>query len=315
MKRSVIALLIVALLCTTGFALAEDAGIAAEDFYLMLITGPGQLSESWHQMTGFQGLACKPEDFAALIKKTMDFSDPVGSNLRYHEALSSLGFSLEGEMGWFFEGYPSAVEILRYGDVPSIDGQQSLSIVLLRMGGYRMLAVFLRDDAGWRLTDWLYADDFGIEDTAYIPLLTRDDGSPGAWLLMEAVGHGTGCYVLIEQWYNVFTGVYEVKYEREGWDNIGMGDGGSYWYALLMDMPVKDMKLPAALPFTRWTSCFWMNGDTNAADAMKELARHITTGQYAYDESTASYALRDWAVIVDAVAPSPATGFFLEPGF
>ena len=208
--------------------------------------------------------------------------------------------------------YPSAVEILRYDDVLSIGGSKTLSIVLLKMGGYRMLAIFLRDDAGWRLTDWLHTDDFGIEDTSHIPLMTRDDGSPGAWLLMEAIGHGTGCYLLIEEWYNVFTGQYEVKYEREGWDNTGMGDTGSYWSASLLDMPIAEMKLPAALPFTRWTSFFQMDYDTQA---IEEIVRHITTGQYVYDESIASYSLQDWTVIEDANAPSPATEFFQERVF
>ena len=156
------------------------------------------------------------------------------------------------------------------------------------------------------MTDWLSVDDFGIEDTSYIPLLTRDDGSPGAWLLIKDIGHGSGVYLLIEQWYNVLTSKFEVRYEREGWDNIGMGDKESYWYATVMDMPVEDMKLPAILPFTKWTSFLQMEFDTYTVD---ELLRHTATGQYVYDEATASYSLRDWTVKEDDNAPSPATEF------
>ena len=70
------------------------------------------------------------------------FSDESYS--RYVEALSSLGLQIEDEAAYFFEGVPTSVETIQYGDVLSIDGHQSLSIVLTRMGGYRLLAVFCK---------------------------------------------------------------------------------------------------------------------------------------------------------------------------
>jgi len=76
-----------------------------------------------------------------------------------------------------------------------------------------------------------------------------------------------------------------------------------------MDMPIEDMKLPEILPFTRWTSFSQMDFDTYAID---ELAQHTTTGQYVYDESTASYSLRDWTVKEDVDTPNPATEYLYE---
>lgn len=177
----------------------------------------------------------------------------------------------------------------------------------MHMGGYRILAVFLEDSKGWRLTDCLSVDDFGIEDTSHIPLMTRDDGSPGAWLGIETIGHGTGVYWLFEEWYNVFAGAYEVIYSREGWDNIAHGHEGGYYETVLTHMSIEDNALPAMLPFTTWKSLLLMRFNDNATE---EITRHVITGLYVYDAATATYSLQERVVREDADAPSPASEFF-----
>lgn len=308
MKKTIaILLLMLMLTAMLGVGLSEER--PGEDYYLMFVEGRENSQESsLRQTTAFDGLSCSPEDFKAAIKSSIDYNNPDEDGHRFHAALTALGFPMGDEaMQIFFSGYPGDVSTIDYGRVPYIDGEYTLRVGIMYMGGYRLLAVFLNDGSGWQLTDCLNADDFGIEDTMKIDLLTRDNGEPGAWLLLPSIGHGTGVYALYEEWYNVFTHQFEARYEREGFDEVALGDGASYIYATVMDMSIVDNKLPTVLPYTRRTS--YLQSD-HSDYAITELARHVVTGEYVYDATTASYSRQNQEIQEDAVAPSPATVFF-----
>jgi len=62
MRPKVFFMLLAVLIVMASSAWAEDSFPTTQDFYMMQITDPGQTSASWHQMTGFEGIACTPED-------------------------------------------------------------------------------------------------------------------------------------------------------------------------------------------------------------------------------------------------------------
>ena len=288
---------------------AEDlTGAAHYEYYINHLYEP---SETFRLQTGFGGLACAPNDFVQAIQATIDYSNPDEDGGRYRAALASLGLIPNTDVESFFESAPNSLSSVDYGNIQSVDGtMHSLRTVTLHLGGYRMIAIFLNNGSGWALTDCLYTDNYGIEDTQHIELLTRDDGSPGAWLLLPSVGHGTGTYLLFEEWYNVFTGAYEIGYIREGWDHIGADENAGYYYTVLTNMLTEQFKLSAEIPFTTWASHVQMPYES---EDKEELARHMTTGQYGYDPFTATYSLQNMNTQDDPKAPSPATVFFAEP--
>lgn len=259
---------------------------------------------------GFTPIACTPDAFNQAIKASIGSGDMNNAGSRFRQALTGIGISMNESAEIFFSGYPGWTKVEEYGVVRGIEGEQHLTTVTLAMGGYRIIAVFLEGDSGWMLTDFLNVDDYGVDSGSPLPLLTRDDGSPGAWLQVQAIGHGTGVYMLIEEWYNVFTRERDVGFTQEGWDQIGADDDYVYCYALWMEIDVDGQTIPAQLSFTKWTSFLRSNFHTNAED--EQLAAHTITGTYGYDAATASYSLLSKTVLEDASPRSPAMDFWIR---
>lgn len=308
MKSRLSVLCLVLLACVSCRAEAEAPLPGPYEKYLHTTNYP---EESLHQQTGFAALPCAPQDFARIVGETVQGTNAAGSR-SFEDALAIVGFPkglMPDPLRW---GVPQRVETIEYGTVSATAGQQALAVVLTHMGGYRVAAVFLQDAAGWWLTDCLELDDYGIENTARIPLLTRDDGSAGAWLLARHIGHGTGYGMLFERWYNVLRRGYDVGYIREGHDEFARDERGLLYAVLRTDMDIDAGRLPAVQPFTTWISLIrepvtdGMILDDNA----EELTGHIVTGQYAYDAQTASYRLENRTLHVNTTGTSPALAYY-----
>lgn len=306
-KRWLAGLLIAAILLVAGTVYAAAPTV---ETYLEYADMEFMPLDTLRNEAGYVPIACTPDTFRQAVKENIVPGDASGDGSRFRQALADVGIPMEEAAELFFAGYPIGTVKNEYGTIRGIHGDRSLTTVTLEMVGYRLIAIFLKDESGWMLTDCLNVDNFGVDDSSPLPLLTRDDGSPGAWLRTQAIGHGTGVYLLLEEWYNVLTGQRDIGFTREGWDQIGADETYGYYYALTMDIGADGSTVPARLPFTKWTSFIRTSFETEEGD--EQLAAHIITGTYGYDEATASYSLLDKSIMEDTSPHGPALDFWIQ---
>ena len=86
MKKTILLFLAMFSLAFSWTAIADDpTGSEQYRYYVERIYAP---STTLRLQTGFEGIACTPDDFMKAIRATIDYSNPDEDCSRYHAALS-----------------------------------------------------------------------------------------------------------------------------------------------------------------------------------------------------------------------------------